>query len=106
MAYLKRLKELLPAGEYELLVKNQMGVTMEPRLAAAAFAYASVLDRLQYGTIPEELAAEMLRDQAATAAVALSTKTASWRSSATQWSKPRSRAATGGGTEKSQRYSI
>lgn len=77
---LKRLKELLPAGEYELLVKNQMGVTMEPRLAAAAFGYAAVLDRLQYGTIPEELAAEMLRDQAATAAVALSTKTERWQS--------------------------
>lgn len=76
---LKRLQELLPSGEYDLLVKNQMGVTMEPRLAAAAFAYAAVLDRLQYGTIPNELAAEMLRDQAATAAVAISTKTARWR---------------------------
>jgi hypothetical protein len=75
---LSRLKELLPATSYNLLVTNQLGVTMEPRLAAAAFAYASVLDRLQYGTLPADLADEVLRDQAATAATAISAKHPRW----------------------------
>lgn len=73
-----RLKEILPEKSYKLLVANQMGVMMEPRLAAAAFSYAAVLDRLQYGTLPEDLAGELLRDQAATVAAALSMKPAKW----------------------------
>lgn len=75
---LAQLKEILPQKSYELLVTNQLGVTMEPRLSAAAFSYAAVLDRLQYGTLPAELAGEILRDQAATVATAVSSKGAKW----------------------------
>jgi hypothetical protein len=75
---LDRLKKVLPEKSYELLKKNELGVTMEPRLAAAAFAYAAVLDRLQYGTLPSDLAGEVLRDQAAGAAVAISSKPDQW----------------------------
>lgn len=73
-----RLQALLPAASYELLKKNELGVTMEPRVAAAAYAYAAVLDRLAYGTLPAGLAGELLRDQAASVAVALSAKPQKW----------------------------
>lgn len=73
-----RLQALLPAASYELLKKNELGVTMEPRVAAAAYAYAAVLDRLAYGTLPGGLTGELLRDQAASVAVALSGKPAKW----------------------------
>lgn len=73
-----RLKEKLPEVYFKLLTENKMAVLWEPRVAGAAFAYASVLDRLQYGTIPEEGAGETLRDQAASVGVALSGKPAVW----------------------------
>jgi adenosylcobinamide amidohydrolase len=75
---LLRLKAALPAKSFDLLTLNQLGVTMEPRVSAAAFAYAAVLDRLQYGTIPADIAPEVLRDQAANVAVALSSKPQKW----------------------------
>lgn len=75
---LARLEKALPAKSYDLFTKNKLGVTMEPRLSAAAFAYAAVLDRLQYGTVPEQLGAEMLRDQGAGVAVAISGKPTAW----------------------------
>lgn len=75
---LKRLQLLLPADRYELLTKNLRAVSYEPRLAAAAYAYAALLDRIQYGTLPRELAPEILRDHAATAAVALSGHPEQW----------------------------
>jgi adenosylcobinamide amidohydrolase len=75
---LSRLKENLPAKSYDLLVNNQLAVTYEPRVSAAAYAYAAVLDRIQYGTLPESLAGELLRDQAANVAVALSSKASMW----------------------------
>jgi adenosylcobinamide amidohydrolase len=71
---LTRLQRTLPEDSYRLLTSNKLGVTMEPRLSAAAWAYAAVLDRLQYGTLPAHLEWEVLRDQAASAAVALSGK--------------------------------
>jgi len=74
----ERLRAVLPAESYELLEKNAIGVLMEPRVSAAAFAYAAVLDRLQYGTLPADLAGELLRDQSASVAVALSAKPALW----------------------------
>lgn len=75
---LARLKGLLPEVYFGLLTENKMAVLWEPRVAATAYAYASVLDRLQYGTLPEEGAGETLRDQAASVGVALSGKSAAW----------------------------
>jgi adenosylcobinamide amidohydrolase len=73
-----RLQARMPAASYDLLKQNELSVIHEPRVAAAAYAYAAVLDRLQYGTLPATLAGEMLRDQAASVAVALSAKPALW----------------------------
>jgi hypothetical protein len=75
---LARLQKLLPANNYELLVSNRLSVLMEPRVAAAAFAYAAVLDRMQYGTLPGSITGDVLRDQAANVAAALSTKPGKW----------------------------
>jgi len=66
-----RLKKAMPEKNYEFLKKNPWAVTMDPAVSAAAFAYAAILDRLQYGTLPEELASDALRSQAAVAATAL-----------------------------------
>jgi adenosylcobinamide amidohydrolase len=75
---LSRLQLLLPAKSYDLLAQNRLSVLMEPRVAAAAYAYAAILDRVQYGTLPPALASEVLRDEAATVAVALSAKPDKW----------------------------
>jgi len=69
---------VLPAKSYDLLIQNRLSVLMEPRVAAAAYAYAAVLDRVQYGTLPLAIAGEVLRDEAASVAVALSAKPAKW----------------------------
>lgn len=78
------MKERLPEAYFKLMQENKMAVLWEPRLAAAAYAYAAVLDRLQYGTIPAEGAGETLRDHAASVAVALSGRPAVWPA---VWSK-------------------
>lgn len=75
-----RLKAKLPEVYFQLLTENKMAVLWEPRVAAAAFAYASVLDKLQYGVLPADGAGETLRDQAASAGVALAGKPAVWAS--------------------------
>lgn len=75
---LARLKAKLPEVYGQLLQENKMAVLWEPRVAATAYAYAAVLDRLQYGTLPEEGAGETLRDQAASVGVAMSGKPAAW----------------------------
>jgi hypothetical protein len=67
------------AAKYDLLIKNKLTVTMEPRLSAASYAYAAVLDCLQFGTLSPHLSTDMLRDQAAKVAVGLSSKTARWQ---------------------------
>ena len=68
---MERLAELLPAARYELLDKNRKAVFFEPGVGAAAYALAAVLDRVRCGTIPEGLAQEALRCQAACIACAL-----------------------------------
>jgi adenosylcobinamide amidohydrolase len=75
---LVRLKAIVSPASYDVLANNRLSVIMEPRVAAATFAYATVLDRLQYGSLPETLRGEVLRDQAANVAVALSAKPERW----------------------------
>jgi hypothetical protein len=77
---LARLKEKLPEAYFQLLTENKMAVLWEPRVAAAAFAYAAVLDRLQYGVLPQDGAGETLRDQAASVGVALAGQPGVWAS--------------------------
>lgn len=75
---LERVEKLGPAKSAELMKNNLLAVVFEPRVAACAYGYAAVLDRLQYGTLSGDLAVEVLRDQAASTAVAISGQPARW----------------------------
>ena len=68
----------LKGASLEIARQNLRALLHEPRLVAAAFAYAAVLDRLQYGTLPPSSAREVLRDQAATVATALALAPGRW----------------------------
>ena len=46
------LAALLSERELELLKKNFQSVVYEPKVAAAAYAIAAVLDRIRVGTVP------------------------------------------------------
>ena len=74
-----RLKQKLSDEHFELLKKNKRAVLSEPKLVAAAYAYASVLDRLEYGTLSTHLESDVLFDQAVNAAIALSGKSQDWQ---------------------------
>jgi len=65
------LKELLPQASFASFSKSPWAITHDPGISAGAYAYAAVLDRLQYGTLPQELGAESLRNQAAVIAATL-----------------------------------
>ncbi|HEY1462843.1 MAG TPA: adenosylcobinamide amidohydrolase [Terriglobales bacterium] len=68
----------LDARNLELLKANANSVFYEPLVAAAAYAAASVLDRLRHGTLPPDVAKEALRQQAATLAANLSARRDCW----------------------------
>ncbi|MEM8500349.1 MAG: adenosylcobinamide amidohydrolase [Pseudomonadota bacterium] len=69
---LSRLEKKLSIDDFALLQNNERAVFTEPKLVAAAYAYASVLDRLEYGTLSRHLENDVLIDQAVNAAIALS----------------------------------
>ena len=73
-----RLAALLPQRQYDLLEKNWNAVFHDPGSAAAAHAFAAVLDRVAFGTLPPGLANEVLRQQAACLACSLAAKPESW----------------------------
>ena len=75
---LERLAELLPAEHYARLDRNRKAVFWEPGVAAAAYAYAAVLDRVAFGTLPAGMAGETLRQQAACLACALAARPLEW----------------------------
>jgi adenosylcobinamide amidohydrolase len=68
----------LDTHDLELLKANSNSVFYEPLVAAAAYATASVLDRLRHGTLPPDTAKEALRQQAATLAANLSARRDCW----------------------------
>jgi adenosylcobinamide amidohydrolase len=72
------LPRLLSEADYRLLKDNDKSVFYEPGAAASAYAFAAVLDRIRYGTLPAGLAQESLRQQAASMAAALSAKPHQW----------------------------
>ena len=72
------LATLLPEGRYELLQKNWNAVFHDPGSAAAAHAFAAVLDRIAFGTLPPGLANELLRQQAACLACSLAARPDAW----------------------------
>ena len=50
----------------------------DPGAAAAAHAFAAVLDRVAFGTVPVEMARESLRQQAACLACAVAARPDDW----------------------------
>ena len=61
-----------------LLEKNRNAVLYEPQVAAAAYAFASVLDRVRFGVLPASAGSDVLRHQAATLAASLSARVDKW----------------------------
>ena len=59
-------------------MKNRNAILFEPQAAAAAYAFAAVLDRIRFGVVPPLAAREVLRHQAATLATSLSAKIDAW----------------------------
>lgn len=70
--FIERLSTYLPESEQSQARNNPYAFSHENRVVAAAYAYASVLDRFEYQTLTPHIQAETLRDFAAQAAVALS----------------------------------
>jgi adenosylcobinamide amidohydrolase len=77
-AFLDAMKQRLGDGAMRLLEKNQNAILYEPQVAAAAYAFASVLDRLRFGVLPPAAGRDVLRNQAATLAASLSARTDRW----------------------------
>lgn len=75
---LARLAELLPEAQYALLERNRKAVFFEPGAAAAAYAFAAVLDRAACGTLPAGAAQGALRQQAACLACSLAARPRGW----------------------------
>jgi len=68
----------LTERERVLFDKNSNAVLFEPAVASRAYAYAAVLDRIHYGTLPKTMASDVLREQAAGLASALAAKPHLW----------------------------
>ena len=75
---MERIAPLLSSQELALLKQNDKAVFYDPQIAACAYAYAAVLDRVRYGTIPSGLASEVLRQQAANISSTLAAKPGKW----------------------------
>jgi hypothetical protein len=76
--FLTELAPLLSERELELLKKNFQSVVYEPKVAAAAYAIAAVLDRIRAGTLPASAARDIFRQQVATLATSLGAKPDAW----------------------------
>ena len=61
-----------------MLEKNLKSVVYEPRVSAAAYAFAAVWDRVRCGAISHSLAEPVFRQQAATLASSLAAKPGEW----------------------------
>jgi adenosylcobinamide amidohydrolase len=72
------LAPLLSERNLELLRKNLKSIVYEPKVAAAAYAIAAILDRIRFGTLPASSARDIFRQQAATLAANLSAEPARW----------------------------
>ena len=75
---LSGLAGLLPEEQHAFLQKNRKAVFFAPGVAAAAYAFAAVLDRIAFGTLPPGIAQESLRQQAASLACSLAARPQDW----------------------------
>jgi adenosylcobinamide amidohydrolase len=76
--FVAQLGPLLSAAHASLLEGNRKAVAYEPLVAAAAYAMATVLDRVRHGILPAGAAGEALRHQAASMAAALAARPERW----------------------------
>jgi adenosylcobinamide amidohydrolase len=76
--FFAELTPLLSERELELLKKNFQSVVYEPKVAAAAYAIAAVLDRIRVGTLPASAARDIFRQQVATLATSLAARPDAW----------------------------
>jgi adenosylcobinamide amidohydrolase len=74
----ERISAQLAESDAALLAANWMAVLHEPLASAHAYAAASVLDRLRYGTLSAEVAEEAIRTQAAGLASAMAARVELW----------------------------
>jgi adenosylcobinamide amidohydrolase len=76
--FLDAMRTRLAERSFRLMEKNKSAVLFEPQAAAAAYAFAAVLDRLRFGVLPPLAARDVLRQQAANLAVSVSAKVQGW----------------------------
>jgi adenosylcobinamide amidohydrolase len=69
---------LMTERELELLKENFKSVVYEPKVAAAAFAIAAVLDRIRFETLPVGAVQDIFRQQLAILAANLAAKPGNW----------------------------
>ena len=69
---------LMTERELELLKKNFKSVVYEPKVAAAAFAIAAVLDRIRFDALPVMAVQDIFRQQVAILAANLAAKPDHW----------------------------
>lgn len=72
------IASMLSERDLELMRKNSKAVFYEPLVAAAAYAFAAVLDRVRYETLPASVRQEALRQQGAAIAASLSAQAHLW----------------------------
>jgi hypothetical protein len=77
-AFADAMRSRLSDASLQLLEKNKNSVLHEPHAAAAAYAFACVLDRVRFGVLPPSLGRDILQQQAAIIASALSTHVDRW----------------------------
>jgi adenosylcobinamide amidohydrolase len=77
-AFLDAMSTRLTEPSMRLLEKNRNAVLYEPQVAAAAYAFAAVLDRVRFGVLPELGARDVLRQQAASLAASLAAQPEAW----------------------------
>ncbi len=70
----KRLAEELTEEELPLFTRNFDAIVHDPQVAGCGFAIATVADRLNYGTLPESAARDLILNQCALLASGLAAK--------------------------------
>jgi adenosylcobinamide amidohydrolase len=82
--FFERIAPMLNHDDLELMRKNSKAVFYEPLVAAAAYAFAAVLDRARFETLPASATREALCLQAATMAASLAAQPHRWNEFRTQ----------------------
>jgi adenosylcobinamide amidohydrolase len=77
-AFLDAMRTRLSEPLMRLLEKNKNAIIYEPQVAASAYAFAAVWDRVRFGVLPFDAATAILRHQAATLAASLAARPELW----------------------------